>query len=316
MHWQVGIDEAGYGPTLGPFIMALSAVGFPERLPAEESCWSVLSPWIRSHFGLRGKEDNRLIVGDSKKIKVMSRGQWLLGSPWRTLFDPQMPETISINDYLERVECIGAKELKQEFWWNGNEPIVLGKAQVELHSSGNFLPKFRARVLAQTVESFNHTCRHSASKGAVTARAWKLLVGSFLDSVEAGDTVDILTDKQGGRNQYSGMVVDALDGGIEIVTEREAPLESVYRISGNPIEILFRFMPRAETESPAVAIASMIAKHLRDELMKIFNQWWGNIIQNLKPTAGYPGDALRFVDIIRPVAKQMGIPMNLIVRER
>src|ERR1700733_14114169 len=73
MAWIIGIDEAGYGPNLGPFVMtAVSCRVTNER--ASECLWSVLGDSVR-----RGSDpdDGRLLVDDSKVVYSTTRG--LLG---------------------------------------------------------------------------------------------------------------------------------------------------------------------------------------------------------------------------------------------
>ena len=39
-----------------------------------------------------------------------------------------------------------------------------------------------------------------------------------------------------------------------------------------------------------MALASMLAKYLREVFMRQFNRFWLGHVDGLKPTAGYPGD--------------------------
>src|SRR5947209_1132212 len=68
--WIVGIDEAGYGPNLGPFVMTAVAC----RLPAEHGeadLWGLLGDAVRRAAGPR---DDRLVVDDSKEVYKGARG--------------------------------------------------------------------------------------------------------------------------------------------------------------------------------------------------------------------------------------------------
>src|SRR5438270_8816114 len=70
MPWIVGIDEAGYGPNLGPLVMTSVACRVPERL-AGADLWHVLRSAVRRHTD---SEDGRILIADSKLIYSTSRG--------------------------------------------------------------------------------------------------------------------------------------------------------------------------------------------------------------------------------------------------
>ena len=65
MAWLIGIDEAGYGPNLGPFVMTLAACQVPDELH-EANLWDVLKSNVR---GADEPADHRFIVADSENPK-------------------------------------------------------------------------------------------------------------------------------------------------------------------------------------------------------------------------------------------------------
>src|SRR5262249_60903847 len=73
MAWIIGIDEAGYGPNLGPFVMTSVACRVPDALQAAD-LWRVLQAAVRRHTE---PADDRLLVEDSKLVYSSARG--LLG---------------------------------------------------------------------------------------------------------------------------------------------------------------------------------------------------------------------------------------------
>ena len=76
MPWVVGIDEAGYGPNLGPLVQAAVALNLPD---GDTAGWDTLKPVVRR---CHEKADGRLLIDDSKKVytrgglEALERGVW------------------------------------------------------------------------------------------------------------------------------------------------------------------------------------------------------------------------------------------------
>ena len=68
MPWVIGIDEAGYGPNLGPLVQAAVALYLPDEDPAG---WKTLKPVARR---CGEKADGRLLIDDSKKVNQGDNG--------------------------------------------------------------------------------------------------------------------------------------------------------------------------------------------------------------------------------------------------
>src|SRR5437667_41004 len=68
MPWQVGIDEAGYGPNLGPFVMSIVAC----RVPTPDvDLWEEMDEVVRRPGD---KDVGRLLVADSKVVFSPGKG--------------------------------------------------------------------------------------------------------------------------------------------------------------------------------------------------------------------------------------------------
>jgi ribonuclease HII len=79
------------------------------------------------------------------------------------------------------------------------------------------------------------------------------------------------------------------------------------------VEVGFRV--RSEQFLPA-ALASMIAKYLREVCMRPFNDFWCARVPGLRPTAGYPTDSHRFKAEISEMQVALGIDDRVLWRCR
>jgi ribonuclease HII len=134
-------------------------------------------------------------------------------------------------------------------------------------------------------------------------------------SLEGDESVTFVIDKQGGRNYYAAMIQTAFQDGW-VVPLRESADVSEYRINGLGREVRLVFRPRADAGSLPVALASMLAKYLREVLMRQFNRFWQAHVPGLAPTAGYPGDARRYYEAIRPAMERLGMPESAVWRRK
>ena len=101
-----------------------------------------------------------------------------------------------------------------------------------------------------------------------------------------------------------------------MVAREEGNLRSVYDVLGLAVEMRITIQPRADAEHFCVALASMVSKYVRELLMGEFNAFWLRHLPELRPTAGYPGDAARFFEAIRPVAATLGLAESALWRRK
>src|SRR3972149_11845992 len=66
----VGVDEAGYGPNLGPLVVVAAWMEVPAQT-ASDSLWDCLGPTVRRHSAA---ESGALVVDDSKKVYAAGKG--------------------------------------------------------------------------------------------------------------------------------------------------------------------------------------------------------------------------------------------------
>jgi hypothetical protein len=74
MAWWIGIDEAGYGPNLGPFIQVMAGIYSPAD-EAPEAGTSTAKQWFRRS---PERDRSRALLDDSKRIHAGTQGLFKL----------------------------------------------------------------------------------------------------------------------------------------------------------------------------------------------------------------------------------------------
>ena len=294
MPWVVGIDEAGYGPILGPLVQAAIAVKLPD---ADAAGWETLRPWVRRHAE---KDKTRLLVDDSKLVNSGPHGLKKLEAGLAALLG--LRDT-TFGGWLDaHAVAHVVTEMRGEAWFDPAEALPLHPAPPDLRPA---LAEVGVEVFALAVKlvpapSFNRTVAVSGTKSTVLNIGVTGLLGAIGERLPGTDPVEVVCDKLGGRNAYGPLLQGAFPSG-RVVAEHESADEGRYRIEGLSRDVRVAFRPRADGESIAVALASMTAKYLREVSMRQFNRHWQTHLPALKPTAGYPVDGARFYAEIAPL---------------
>ena len=320
MPWLIGIDEAGYGPNLGPFVMSAVACRVPAQLTTAD-LWHVLQTAVR-RAGQAGA--GRLLVDDSKVVYATSRGLAALETGVLAALHPECSEeTPALRQLLEALCPDSHGELCAEAWYTGTTPLPMESSVDELGAAGGVFREAceEAGVCWGPVRSvvvcpprFNAVVEREGSKGAVLADCLAELLRCGR-CVDGGEPLFFFIDKHGGRNKYAALVQHALPGGVP-VTHKEDMARSEYSVAGLERDVRLTFEPRADASYFCVALASMVSKYLRELLMHEFNTFWQAKVPGLKATAGYPGDAARFWQAIRAAAARLGLAEGAVWRRK
>jgi len=306
----IGIDEAGYGPNLGPLCVGASvwkAEGGGRRAEGID-LYDLLRDVVSAVA-----DGERIAIADSKLLykpggglRQLERGVLTAlreeASSWRTLIAaPAVP-------WYDGYECALPLDAERDAIAALRERFddVCASASVRL---------LDLRVRMVFPQEFNELCEHYGTKGAALSHVSIELVQQLLTRNSRLATRNSITcDKHGGRNRYAALLQHHFpDEPIEIV-EESRPV-SRYRWGAPEARTEISFRTKGEAELP-VALASMAAKYHRELAMRAFNAFWAKHLPGLKPTAGYPQDAKRFKSDIAAVQSELRIDDSILWRNR
>jgi hypothetical protein len=318
MSWVVGIDEAGYGPNLGPFVMTAVALRVPDDPGGD--LWQRLAAAVRRDTD---PDDGRLLVADSKVVYSPARGLGPLETAVLAAHRPAPDGGLLLRRYVEALYPSSHPDLRRECWYTG---ATLLPVETEAGQSEAARERFagacrEAGVVCGLIRGvvvcpgrFNALTDAAGSKGAVLRHGLAELVRACW-ALAGNEPLAFFIDKHGGRNTYAAMLQDAVPEGF-VLAHHESMARSVYSMAGLGHEVRWTFQPRADAEHFSVALASMVSKYVREVLMGEFNRFWQERVPGLRPTAGYPGDSKRYYDAIRPAAERLGIPEAALWRRK
>ncbi len=331
LRW-VGIDEAGYGPNLGPLVMtAVTAERSANQDAAVESSW--LDPpdlWrdLARTIDRAGGNPASLWVDDSKRILVGGKGRDRLETTCLCLLQT-VGHSIPGN-FVELLGIVGAgnaEEAELSHWQPDDQavaewPIRQVREAVRAAMTRRALQpetgEWRISAVRAVVVGparFNRGLDRLGSKAKVHFTAFQELLEATWDIAADGVPTAVAGDKHGGRHYYLEPLCQAFPR-IWIERGREGPGLSEYQLKGQGRQLRLSLSPRADQSNALVALASIVSKTIRELWMDAFNACWASRIDGLRPTAGYPVDALRFRLAIEPIAFASGLHPDLWWRKK
>ncbi len=317
----IGMDEAGYGPKLGPLVIAVSVWTLPEEMTVDEM-WKQLDNVLTNE---PHKRDLRLHVGDSKEVYSSTKGIAALERSVLSLIASCHEGALDFtqaDDFFSLLpKLLGtglpASFAKQPWYDSGSLPLPLKARQEDyldlLESVNRAFQNCQVRIEHLQVEvvcpeRFNSLIQAYGNKSELLTRLSMSLVQQAVPPDSA--PCEILADKHGGRSRYLSYLMETFPNRF-FLTEKESQEQSRYR-SG---ELSLTFSVKSERYLP-VAVASMAAKYVRELCMEAFNRYWQKRCPTVKPIKGYPVDAARFRKQIEPAWEALKLPETILWRER
>jgi hypothetical protein len=318
----VGIDEAGYGPNLGPMVIT-AVIAEDSSSDRRPDLWADLPLTVR-RAGDGDAPPDRLWVDDSKAILRGGIGREHLETTClATLAATSQDVPRSLGGLLQQLGAGTLADVELAHWCDGDDlelPRTSGRSALDRilalrPLSGASWRIVGVRSVLVGPARFNEGLACCGSKAGVHFAAFAPLLQGLWHLASDGQTTHVRSDKHGGRHYYLDLLCGAFPS-VWIDRGPEGPELSRYTIRDADRRLELALSPRADGQDGLVALASIVSKTVRELWMDVFNTHWTARIPDLRPTAGYPNDASRFRKAIESDCRARGLDAALWWRDR
>jgi hypothetical protein len=318
-----GVDEAGYGPLLGPLVVGCCAFDIGDADSDTLPClWKRLSRMVSKKRSASGR---KLHINDSKLVYSPSIGLKELERSVLAVLAAATEAPEDLTGLFSRTAQHVLAELGEYPWYGPcpDEHFPLEQEATSIHAMANALRQEMQRTATLCVHlsarvvlerQLNTQIKATRNKASVLFSTTAIHLEELLRRHGHGP-LTIICDQHGGREHYAAHLRLMFEQwSLEILSEGDGLAQYNLHRNGNAVRLIFR--EKAEMSCLAVALASMLSKYLRETLMRRFNAFWTQHCPKVAPTAGYYGDGARFLRDIAPKRRELGIRDEQLVRSR